>query len=90
MAPIFYPDSDNGALRKNLGRVYRARRRNHLGGLRISPKLLRRSCKSVQNAHPNENKGGAAAEGRHPPFFSMLMVFWALLHERCNNLWGGP
>ena len=70
------------------GGVYRARRRNNLEGLRTLPKLLCRSCKNAQNAHPNENKGGAAAESRRPPLFSLLMAFEAFLHERRNNLGG--
>jgi len=37
------------------------------------------------NAHPNEKKRGAAAEGRRPPWFSSLTSFCTSLHERHNN-----
>ena len=55
------------------------------GGGKDPPKLKRRSCKNSQNANLNVNKGEAAAEGRRPPLFSLLMAFWAFLHERRNN-----
>ena len=44
--------------------VYRVRRRNNLGVVRIPPKLLRRSFKNAQNAISKENKGGG---GLPPP-----------------------
>jgi len=70
-----YIGRNSDALHNNLGDVYRARRRNSLGGLRTPLKLLRRSCKNAQNAHRNENRGEAVAEGRRSPLFSLLMEF---------------